>query len=138
MYRSLRIPSFPLGFLCTNTLSNRNTIQFLAEVFSMYGSLLLLKFPILNLTHHLLPSLAILLSYLVKKLLEGNYNRYVSETSGMKDIDPSDWDWWCGYTLYKNVRHSGYAWKDQISRFPMLFREDNARGHWYHVFDGSG
>ncbi|KFY76053.1 hypothetical protein V498_09771, partial [Pseudogymnoascus sp. VKM F-4517 (FW-2822)] len=37
---------------------------------------------------------AILLAYLVTKPLEGNYNTYVSETSGMKDIDESDWDRW--------------------------------------------
>lgn len=52
---------------------------------------------------------AILLSYLVTKPLEGNYNTYVSETSGMKDIDESDWDRWCEYILYKNLRRIGYA-----------------------------
>lgn len=52
---------------------------------------------------------AILLAYLVTKPLEGNYNTYVSETSGMKDIDESDWDRWCEYILYKNLRRIGYA-----------------------------
>ena len=126
-----------------------------------WGCCLLSKFPILNSTHHLLPSpvgeLApaihatldvygqlvdvvvfhsgqeedvedrrlqslgvsdimgsssrpmVLLSYLVTKPLEGNYNTYVSEHSGMSDIDPSDWDRWCEYILYKNIKRTGYA-----------------------------
>lgn len=126
-----------------------------------WGAALLSKFPILNSTHHLLPSpvgelapaihatldfhgeevdvvvfhsgqeedpedrrlqslyLAdlmgssdrpmILLSYLVTKPLEGNYNTYVSETSGMKDIDPTDSDRWCEYILFKNIKRTGYA-----------------------------
>ncbi|KAJ5141465.1 hypothetical protein N7526_002460 [Penicillium atrosanguineum] len=59
------------------------------------------------------PRPSILLSYLVTKPLEGNYNTYVSEVSGMKDIDSSDWDRWCEYILYKNVHRTGYA---RISR----------------------
>lgn len=51
----------------------------------------------------------VLLSYLVTKPLEGNYNTYVSNTSGMNDIDPSDWDRWCEYILYKNIKRTGYA-----------------------------
>ncbi|KAK2873430.1 hypothetical protein FQN49_002388 [Arthroderma sp. PD_2] len=154
-------------------MGNRDTTQFLAEDLGMYvdygpgpnkhtwGCALLSKFPILNSTHHLLPSpvgeLApaihatidmygehvdvvvfhsgqeedpedrrlqseylsklmgssdkpmILLSYLVTKPLEGNYNTYVSEQSGMKDIDATDWDRWCEYILYKNIRKIGYA-----------------------------
>jgi hypothetical protein len=154
-------------------MGNRDTTQFLAEDLGMYvdygpgpnkhtwGAALLSKFPILNSTHHLLPSpvgeLApaihatldmygehvdvvvfhsgqeedpedrrlqseylsmlmgsssrpmILLSYLVTKPKEGNYNTYVSETSGMKDIDPSDWDRWCEYILYKGLKRVGYA-----------------------------
>ncbi|KAF3893016.1 putative Integral plasma membrane protein [Trichophyton interdigitale] len=154
-------------------MGNRDTTQFLAEDLGMYvdygpgpnkhtwGCALLSKFPILNSTHHLLPSpvgeLApaihatldmygeqvdvvvfhsgqeedpedrrlqseylsklmgssnrpmILLSYLVTKPLEGNYNTYVSEQSGMKDIDSTDWDRWCEYILYKNIRKIGYA-----------------------------
>jgi hypothetical protein len=154
-------------------MGNRDTTQFLAEDLGMYvdygpgpnkhtwGAALLSKFPILNSTHHLLPSPvgelapaihatldvygelvdvfvfhsgqeedpedrrlqseyladlmgsssrpSILLSYLVTKPLEGNYNTYVSERSGMHDIDPSDWDRWCEYILYKGLTRIGYA-----------------------------
>jgi len=154
-------------------MGNRDTTQYLAEDLGMYvdygpgpnkhtwGSALLSKFPILNSTHHLLPSPvgelapaihatldvygehidvfvfhsgqeedpedrrlqseylaalmkstprpAILLSYLVTKPLEGNYNTYVGEKSGMRDIDPSDWDRWCEYILYKGLKRTGYA-----------------------------
>ena len=154
-------------------MGNRDTTQYLAEDLGMYadfgpgpnkhtwGSALLSKFPIVNSTHHLLPSpvgelapaihatldaygehidvvvfhsgqeedpddrrqqseyLAklmkesprplILLSYLVIKPQEGNYNTYVGEKSDMKDIDPSDWDRWCEYILYKGIKRSGYA-----------------------------
>lgn len=154
-------------------MGNRDQTQFLAEELSMYvdygpgpdkhtwGSALLSKFPIVNSTHHLLPSPvgelapaihatieaygtfvdifvfhsgqeedpedrrlqseylaklmretprpAILLSYLVIKPGEGNYNTYVGEKSGMRDIDPSDWDRWCEYILYKGLKRSGYA-----------------------------
>ncbi|KAL8705524.1 MAG: hypothetical protein Q9201_001341 [Fulgogasparrea decipioides] len=154
-------------------MGNRDTTQYLAEDLGMYvdygpgpnkhtwGSALLSKFPIVNSTHHLLPSpvgelapaihatldaygelidvivfhsgqeedpedrrlqseyLAklmrdsprplILLSYLVIKPNEGNYQTYVGDKSGMKDIDPSDWDRWCEYILYKGIRRSGYA-----------------------------
>ncbi len=154
-------------------MGNRDTTQFLAEDLGMYvdagpgpnkhtwGAALLSKFPILNSTHHLLPSpvgelapaihatidaygehidvivfhsgqeedpedrrlqseyLAnvmkesprplILLSYLVIEPQKGNYNTYVGEKSGMKDIDGSDWDRWCEYILYKGIKRSGYA-----------------------------
>jgi endonuclease/exonuclease/phosphatase family metal-dependent hydrolase len=154
-------------------MGNRDTTQYLAEELGMYvdygpgpnkhtwGSALLSKFPIVNSTHHLLPSPvgelapaihatidaygelvdvfvfhsgqeedpedrrlqseylsklmgstdrpAILLSYLVTKPKEGTYNTYVSEVSKMRDIDPSDWDRWCEYILYKNFRRIGYA-----------------------------
>ncbi|KAL9126533.1 MAG: hypothetical protein Q9217_004437 [Psora testacea] len=154
-------------------MGNRDTTQFLAEDLGMYvdagpgpnkhtwGAALLSKFPILNSTHHLLPSpvgelapaihatldaygeqvdvvvfhsgqeedpedrrqqseyLAklmrdsprplILLSYLVIKPQEGNYNTYVGEKSGMKDIDHTDWDRWCEYILYKGIKRLGYA-----------------------------
>jgi hypothetical protein len=154
-------------------MGNRDTTQFLAEDLGMYvdygpgpnkhtwGAALLSKFPIVNSTHHLLPSPvgelapaihatidaygelvdifvfhsgqeedpedrrlqseylaelmgsssrpSILLSYLVTKPLEGNYNTYVSAKSGMHDIDPSDWDRWCEYILYKDLRRIGYA-----------------------------
>lgn len=166
-----------LGLLESDTqrviMGNRDMTQFFADDMGMYvdfgpgpnkhtwGSALISKFPILNSTHHLLPSpvgeLApaihatlnmygemvdvvvfhsgqeedpedrrlqseylsklmgesprplILLSYLVTKPLEGNYNTYVSELSGMKDIDPSDWDRWCEYILYKKLTRTGYA-----------------------------
>jgi endonuclease/exonuclease/phosphatase family metal-dependent hydrolase len=154
-------------------MGNRDTTQFLAEDLGMYvdygpgpnkhtwGAALLSKFPIVNSTHHLLPSPvgelapaieatldvygelvdvfvfhsgqeedpedrrlqseylsklmgasprpSILLSYLVTKPLEGNYNTYVSEQSGMHDIDPSDWDRWCEYILYKGLKRTAYA-----------------------------
>lgn len=155
-------------------MGNRDTTQFLAEDLGMYvdygpgpnkhtwGSALLSKFPIVNSTHHLLPSPvgelapaihatidaygqlvdvfvfhsgqeedpedrrlqteylsslmgtvtnrpAILLSYLVTKPLQGNYNTYVSDKSGMHDVDPSDWDRWCEYILYKGLKRTGYA-----------------------------
>ena len=154
-------------------MGNRDTTQFLAEDLGMYvdygpgpnkhtwGAALLSKFPILNSTHHLLPSPvgelapaihatldvygtevdvfvfhsgqeedpedrrlqseylsklmgsstrpSILLSYLVTKPLEGNYNTYVSRTSGMHDVDKTDWDRWCEYILFKGLRRTGYA-----------------------------
>jgi endonuclease/exonuclease/phosphatase family metal-dependent hydrolase len=167
-----------IGLLESDTqriiMGNRDSTQYLAEELGMYvdygpgpnkhtwGCALLSKFPIVNSTHHLLPSPvgelapaihatldaygemvdvflfhsgqeedpedrrlqsiyladlmrstprpAILLSYLVTKPGEGNYNTYVSERSGMRDIDPSDnWDRWCEYILYKGIRRSGYA-----------------------------
>lgn len=154
-------------------MGNRDTTQYLAEELGMWvdygpgpnkhtwGCALLSKFPIVNSTHHLLPSPvgelapaihatvdaygtlvdvfvfhsgqeedpedrrlqslylsdlmknsprpSILLSYLVTKPKEGNYNTYVGEMSGMKDIDSSDWDRWCEYILYKGLRRTGYA-----------------------------
>lgn len=155
-------------------MGNRDTTQFLAEDLGMYvdygpgpnkhtwGAALLSKFPILNSTHHLLPSPvgelapaihatldmygqlvdvflfhsgqeedpedrrlqtaylselmgsvttrpAILLSYLVTKPYEGNYLTWVGEKSGMRDIDPTDWDRWCEYILYKGMKRTGYA-----------------------------
>jgi hypothetical protein len=126
-----------------------------------WGCALLSKFPILNSTHHLLPSpvgeLApaihatldvygknvdvvvfhsgqeedvedrrlqtqylsnlmasssnplVLLSYLVTRPLEGNYNTYVGPHNRMHDIDPSDWDRWCQYILYRDIKRTGYA-----------------------------
>ncbi|PHH89000.1 hypothetical protein CDD83_6777 [Cordyceps sp. RAO-2017] len=52
---------------------------------------------------------AVLLSYLVTRPLEGNYNTYVGAKSGMHDIDPTDWDRWCEYILYKGLKRVGYA-----------------------------
>ena len=174
-------------------MGNRDTTQYLAEDLGMYvdfgpgpnkhtwGSALLSKFPILNSTHHLLPSpvgelapaihatldaygelidvvvfhsgqeedpedrrqqseyLAklmkesprplILLSYLVVKPQEGNYNTYVGEKSGMKDIDPSDWDRWCEYILYKGIKRSGYA---RVSRSTITDTEIQVRKKTSH------
>ncbi|KAK4157789.1 Frag1/DRAM/Sfk1 family-domain-containing protein [Chaetomidium leptoderma] len=154
-------------------MGNRDTTQFLAEDLGMYvdygpgpnkhtwGAALLSKFPILNSTHHLLPSPAgelapaihatldvygtavdvfvfhsgqeedvedrrlqseylaqlmgsstrpsILLSYLVTDPLQGNYNTYVSDVSGMHDVDDTDDDRWCEYILFKGLRRTGYA-----------------------------
>lgn len=155
-------------------MGNRDTTQYLAEDLGMYvdygpgpnkhtwGAALLSKFPILNSTHHLLPSPvgelapaihatidaygqlvdvfvfhsgqeedpedrrlqteylsnlmgtvtnrpAILLSYLVTKPGQGNYKTYVSDISGMHDVDPTDWDRWCEYILYKGLKRTGYA-----------------------------
>ena len=169
-------------------MGNRDTTQFIAEDLGMYvdagpgpnkhtwGAALLSKFPILNSTHHLLPSpigelapaihatidaygeyvdvvvfhsgqeedpedrrlqseyLAelmrdsprplILLSYLVIEPQKGNYNTYVGEKSGMKDIDPSDWDRWCEYILYKGIKRSGYA---RVSRSTITDTEFQVR-----------
>ncbi|KAJ5094421.1 hypothetical protein N7456_010282 [Penicillium angulare] len=170
-----------IGFLESDNqriiMGNKDVTQYIAEDLGYYtdfgpgpnkhtwGSALLSKFPIVNSTHHLLPSpvgelapaihatldmygemvdivvfhsgqeedpedrrlqsqyLAnlmgssprplILLSYLVTKPLEGNYNTYVSELSGMNDIDPTDWDRWCEYVLFKKIHRTGYA---RISR----------------------
>lgn len=55
------------------------------------------------------PRPSILLSYLVTKPLEGNYNTYVSAESGMHDVDPTDWDRWCEYILFKRLKRVGYA-----------------------------
>jgi endonuclease/exonuclease/phosphatase family metal-dependent hydrolase len=154
-------------------MGNRDTTQYLSEDLGMYvdygpgpnkhtwGAALLSKFPILNSTHHLLPSPvgelapaihatldmygeevdvfvfhsgqeedaedrrlqseylarlmgesprpAILLSYLVTKPLEGNYNTYVSETSRMRDVDDQDFGRWCEYILWRELRRVGYA-----------------------------
>ncbi|KAF2018374.1 calcofluor white hypersensitive protein-like protein [Aaosphaeria arxii CBS 175.79] len=168
-------------------MGNRDTTQFLAEDLGMYvdfgpgpnkhtwGSALLSKFPIVNSTHHLLPSPvgelapaihatldmygryvdvfvfhsgqeedpedrrlqseylaklmketprpSILLSYLVTKPGQGNYNTYVGEKSGMRDVDPSDWDRWCEYILYKGLKRTGYA---RVSRSTITDTEIQA------------
>ncbi len=152
---------------------NRDTTQFLAEDLGMYvdygpgpnkhtwGVALLSRFPIMNSTHHLLPSPvgelapaihatlemygelvdvfvfhsgqeediedrrlqaayiaelmgsssrpSILLSYLVTRPHNGNYKTYVSEVSGMHDVDPTDRGRWCEYILYKHLNRVGYA-----------------------------
>lgn len=172
-------------------MGNRDPTQYLAEELGMWvdygpgpnkhtwGCALLSKFPIINSTHHLLPSPvgelapaihatieaygelvdvfvfhsgqeedpedrrlqslyladlmgssprpSILLSYLVTKPGEGNYNTYVSERSGMRDIDPADnWDRWCEYVLYKGLRRSGYA---RVSRADITDTELQVSRH---------
>jgi len=171
-------------------MGNRDTTQYLAEDLGMYvdygpgpnkhtwGAALLSKFPILNSTHHLLPSpvgelapaihatldvygeyvdvvvfhsgqeedvedrrlqseyLAklmgdsprplILLSYLVTQPLQDNYNNFVSERSGMKDIDPTDWDRWCEFILYKGLKRTGYA---RVSRSTITDTEIQVFSH---------
>lgn len=171
-------------------MGNRDATQYLAEDLGMYvdygpgpnkhtwGAALLSKFPILNSTHHLLPSPvgelapaihatldmygehvdvfvfhsgqeedpedrrlqteylsklmgssprpSILLSYLVTKPWEGNYNTYVSEISGMKDIDVTDDDRWCEYILYKGLKRTGYA---RVSRGTITDTEIQVSRH---------
>lgn len=70
------------------------------------------------------PRPLILLSYLVTKPLEGNYNTYVSELSHMKDIDPTDWDRWCEYILFKGLKRTGYA---RVSRDTITDTEIQVR-----------
>jgi endonuclease/exonuclease/phosphatase family metal-dependent hydrolase len=181
-----------IGFLESDNqriiMGNKDVTQYIAEDLGYYadfgpgpnkhtwGSALLSKFPIVNSTHHLLPSpvgeLApaihatldmygemidvvvfhsgqeedpedrrlqseylsklmgssprplILLSYLVTKPLEGNYNTYVSEVSQMKDIDPTDWDRWCEYILFKGLKRTGYA---RVSRDTITDTEIQVR-----------
>ena len=55
---------------------------------------------------------------------QGNYNTYVSEKSGMRDIDPTDWDRWCEYILYKNIKRIGYA---RVSRGTITDTEIQVR-----------
>lgn len=180
---------------------NRDFTQTIAEDLGMYvdygpgpnqhtwGAALLSKFPIINSTHHLLPSpvgeLApaihatldiygelvdvvvfhsgqeedeedrrlqslelqrimgdshrplVLLSYLVTVPLEGNYNTYVSERSGMYDIDSTDWDRWCEYILFRDLKKVAYArisrssitdTELQVAKFKILTDEQKNAG----------
>lgn len=190
-----------IGLLETDTErligGNRDLTQTIAEELGMYadygpgpnkhtwGAALLSKFPILNSSHHLLPSpvgeLApaihatldiydelvdvvvfhsgqeedeedrrlqslklqeimgdstrplILLSYLVTDPLEGNYNTYVSDRSKMHDIDSTDWDRWCEYILFRDLKKVAYArisrstitdTELQIAKFKLLTDEE--------------
>jgi endonuclease/exonuclease/phosphatase family metal-dependent hydrolase len=187
-----------IGLLESDTqriiMGNRDFTQYLAEDLGMYvdygpgpnkhtwGSALLSKFPILNSTHHLLPSPvgelapaieatldvygtqvdvfvfhsgqeedpedrrlqteyltklmaatprpAILLSYLVVKPKQGNYNTWVSEKSQMHDIDDTDWDRWCEYILYKDIKRTGYA---RVSRGTITDTEIQVSGIYLPV-----
>ena len=42
----------------------------------------------------------------------------------MKDIDPTDWDRWCEYILYKGIKRSGYA---RVSRSTITDTELQVR-----------
>ncbi|ORY84480.1 Frag1/DRAM/Sfk1 family-domain-containing protein [Protomyces lactucae-debilis] len=165
-----------IGLLESDTqriiMGNRDMTQQIAEEIGMYadfgpgpnkhtwGAALLSKFPIINSTHHLLPSpvgeLApaihatldvygtlvdvivshngqeedpedrrlqsttlgkimqdsprpfIFLGYVVS--VPGQYpQRHLTEFSGMHDIEPTDWDRWCEYILFRGLKRVGYA-----------------------------
>lgn len=75
----------------------------------------------------------VLLSYLVTEPLQGNYNTYVSEKSRMYDIDSTDWDRWCEYILFRELKKVGYArisrstitdTELQIAKFKLLTDEE--------------
>lgn len=154
-----------------------------------WGAALLSKFPILNSTHHLMPSpvgeLApaihatldiygelvdivvfhsgqeedvedrrlqslelqrimgssdrplVLLSYLVTEPLKGNYNTYVSKESNVHDIDSTDWDRWCEYILFRDLKKVAYArisrstitdTELQVAKFKLLSDEQKQLG----------
>lgn len=178
-------------------MGNRDPTQFLSEDMGMYvdygpgpdkhtwGAALLSKFPIVESSHHLLPSPvgelapaiaatidaygtlvdvfvfhsgqeedvedrrlqseylsdlmgrsgnrpSILLSYLDVTPGKENYNTYVGKRSGMRDIDPSDWDRWCEYILYKGMRRTAYA---RVSRHDITDTELQVRfANAEHVF----
>lgn len=192
-----------IGLLETDTErligGNRDFTQKIADDLGMYvdygpgpnkhtwGAALLSKFPIINSTHHLLPSpvgeLApaihatldiygemvdvvvfhsgqeedvedrrlqslgvadimassnrplVLLSYLVTEPLQGNYHTYVSEYSRMHDIDSTDWDRWCEYILFRDLKKVAYArisrstitdTELQVAKFKFLTDEQKA------------
>ena len=185
---------------------NRDFTQTIAEDLGMYvdygpgpnkhtwGAALLSKFPIIESTHHLLPSpvgeLApaihatldiygelvdvvvfhsgqeedvedrrlqslgiqeimgnssrplILLSYLVTEPLQGNYNTYVSEKSRVYDIDNTDWDRWCEYILFRDLRKVAYArisrstitdTELQIAKFKLLNEDEKMMMIWNFI-----
>lgn len=75
----------------------------------------------------------VLLSYLVTTPLEGNYNTYVSEKSRVYDIDSTDWDRWCEYILFRDLKKIAYArisrstitdTELQIAKFKLLSDEE--------------
>jgi endonuclease/exonuclease/phosphatase family metal-dependent hydrolase len=76
------------------------------------------------------PRPSILLSYLVTKPLEGNYNTFVGEKSAMRDIDSSDWDRWCEYILYKGLKRTGYA---RVSRGTITDTEIQVRSFFREI-----
>ncbi|KAI3404032.2 CWH43 [Candida oxycetoniae] len=190
-----------IGLLETDTQrligGNRDFTQKIAEDLGMYvdygpgpnkhtwGAALLSKFPIIQSTHHLLPSpvgeLApaihatldiygtevdvvvfhsgqeedvedrrlqslgveeimaksqnplVLLSYLVTDPLVGNYLTYTSDQSRMHDIDSTDWDRWCEYIMFRELKKVAYArisrstitdTELQIAKFKLLSDEE--------------
>ena len=77
----------------------------------------------------------VLLSYLVTEPGVGNYNTYVSEKSRMHDIDSTDWDRWCEYILFRELKKVAYArisrstitdTELQIAKFKLLSEEERA------------
>lgn len=77
----------------------------------------------------------VLLSYLVTKPLEGNYNTYVSEHSRVHDIDSTDWDRWCEYILFRDLKKVAYArisrstitdTELQVAKFKLLSEEQKS------------
>lgn len=165
-----------IGLLESDTqriiMGNRDMTQQIAEEIGMYvdfgpgpnkhtwGAALLSKFPIINSTHHLLPSpvgelapaihatldvfgtyVDVIVSHngqeedpedrrlqstVLGKIMEesprpfvflgyvvsrpGEYpQRYLTDNSGMNDIEPSDWDRWCEYILFRGLKRVGYA-----------------------------
>lgn len=79
----------------------------------------------------------VLLSYLVTKPLTGNYNTYVSDKSRVHDIDSTDWDRWCEYILFRDLKKVAYArisrstitdTELQIAKFKFLTEEQRAQG----------
>lgn len=80
----------------------------------------------------------VLLSYLVTEPLVGNYNTYVSEKSRMYDIDSTDWDRWCEYILFRDLKKVAYArisrstitdTELQIAKFKLLTDEQREFGN---------
>lgn len=79
----------------------------------------------------------VLLSYLVTEPLKGNYNTYVSEKSRVHDIDSTDWDRWCEYILFRDLKKVAYArisrstitdTELQIAKFKLLSEEQKTFG----------
>ncbi|CAK9436361.1 uncharacterized protein LODBEIA_P09190 [Lodderomyces beijingensis] len=77
----------------------------------------------------------VLLSYLVTDPLQGNYFTYTSEKSRMHDIDSTDWDRWCEYILFRDLKKIAYArisrstitdTELQIAKFQLATPEERA------------
>ncbi|PSK76846.1 hypothetical protein CJJ07_003351 [Candidozyma auris] len=79
----------------------------------------------------------VLLSYLVTEPLQGNYFTYSSEKSRMHDIDSTDWDRWCEYIMFRDLKKVAYArisrstitdTELQIAKFKFLTDEQTQLG----------